>query len=170
MRRLLSVTALALLAGSPAIAQDARRGDLFGAYAMLRSDGETMHGFEVSVGWQAWGSLGLVADASRHSKDDFVTEAYLAGPRLVFGSGSLRPSVYALAGIARSGATLKIFDVTISERSTDLAAALGGALDLGAERKLSLRVKADYLLVKGDSETAGDPRFSAGLVYRFGGR
>jgi hypothetical protein len=87
----------------------------------------------------------------------------------VFGSGSLRPSVHALGGIARSGSTIKIFDVTISERATDPAAAFGGALDLGAERKLSLRVKADYLLVKGDAETTGDPRFSAGIVFKFGG-
>lgn len=171
MRRLWPVIALFLLAAAPSWAQDARRGDVFGGYSMLRSGGETVHGFEVSLGWQAWGRLGLVADVSRHSSEaagtDLVTEAFLAGPRLVFGSGGLRPSVHALAGIARSGGTIKIFDVTISERSTDLAAAVGGALDLGADRKLSLRVKADYLLVKGESENAGDPRFSAGFVYRF---
>jgi hypothetical protein len=170
MRRLLLVTTLVLLAPLTLAAQDARRGDVFGGYSMLLSEGETVHGFELSLGWQAWGSLGLVADVSRHSQDAFVTEAFLAGPRLVFGSGGLRPSVHALAGIARSGATIKIFDVTISERATDPAAAFGGALDLGAERKLSLRVKADYLLVKGDAETTGDPRLSAGIVYRFGGR
>ena len=171
MRRLWPVIALFLLAAGPLSAQDSRRGDVFGGYSMLRSEGETVHGFELSLGWQAWGSLGLVADVSRHSSDvdgtDLVTEAYLAGPRFVFGTGSLRPSVHALAGITRSGGTVKIFDVTISERATDLAAAFGGALDLGAARRLSLRLKADYLLVKGESETAGDPRFSAGLVYRF---
>jgi hypothetical protein len=171
MRRLLLVAALSLLVAGPASAQDARKGDLFGGYSMLRSDGETVHGFEASLGYQAWGSLGLVADVSRHSKTisgaDFVTEAYLAGPRLVFGKGSLRPSVHALAGIARSGGSIKVFDVSISERATDMAAALGGAVDLGADRRFSARLKADYLLVKGESETTHDPRFSAGVVYRF---
>ena len=171
MRRLSLTLALSLLATGSLSAQDARNGDLFAGYSMLRSDGETVHGFEASLGWQAWGRLGLVADLSRHSTSesgaDFVTEAYLGGPRLVFGSGSLRPSVHALAGIARSGGSIKIFEVSISERSTDLAAAVGGALDVGAARKLSLRVKADYLLVKGESETTGDPRVSAGIVYRF---
>jgi hypothetical protein len=132
-----------------------------------------VHGFEASLGWQAWGKLGLVADVSRHSTSDsgtdLVTETYLAGPRLVFGSGSLRPSVHGLLGVARSGGSIEVFDVTISERTTDLAAAVGGALDVGATRKLSLRVKADYLIVKGDSETSSDPRLSAGIVFRFGG-
>ena len=172
MRRLFLVTALSVLAAVPLSAQDARHGDLFAGYSMLRSDGETVHGFEASLGWQAWGSLGLVADVSRHAKTvsgtDVVTEAYLAGPRLVFGKGSLRPSVHALAGIARSGGSIKVFDVSISERATDPAAALGGALDLGADRRFSARIKADYLLVKGDSETTGDPRLSAGVVFRFG--
>jgi hypothetical protein len=165
MRRLVLTSALFLFLAGPAVAQDSRL-DLFGGYSLLASD-ESAHGFEASLGWQAWGSLGVVADVSRHSGGDLVTEAFLAGPRLAFGQGSVRPSVHGFIGVARSGASIKIFDVTISERATDLAAAVGGAVDVGAARRFSLRVKGDYLLVKTESETVGDPRLSAGVVFRF---
>ncbi len=175
MRRVVLMAALLLLAAAGTAqaqdagttqAQDARRGDLFAGYSALLGD-ETAHGFETSLGWQLWGPLGLLADASRHSGNDVVAETLLVGPRFVFGSGKLRPSVHALAGVTRGGASISVFGVTISEKATDLAGAVGGALDVGGDRRWSLRVKADYLLVRGDSETTGDPRLSAGVVLRF---
>ena len=63
-----------------------------------------------------------------------------------------------------------MFDVEISESSTDFGGAAGGGFDLGFGNRWALRLAADYRVVEVDGETASDPRFSAGVAYRFGTR
>jgi hypothetical protein len=171
------LAAALLLAAGPtaAPAQGASNHDALGGYSMLAGDGEAMHGWHAALGWGFSRRLGLLLDASGHQGSDAggtdVTDlSLMAGPRVTFGGGRLRPFLHAIGGIVRSKASVGIFDVEISESATDLGGAAGGGFDLGFRDRWALRLAGDYRVVKGDEETARDPVFSAGVVYRFGPR
>jgi len=156
-----------------ASAQDASKGDAFAGYSMLASDGETMHGWHGALGWAVSGRIGLLLDAGGHQgKDaegtDVSVLSLMAGPRVTFGAGRLRPFVHVIGGVVRSKASVTVFDIEISESSTDFGGAAGGGFDFGD--RWALRLAGDYRVVKLEDETASDPRFSAGVVYRFGAR
>lgn len=171
---------LALAGGSPAGAQttapSADRGaDLFAGYSAIPSDGETFHGWQASLGFPLSSRLGLLLDLSGHRATVPETAdvnadmlSLMAGPRLVFGGGGrLRPSLHLLAGIVRSKASVRIFDVDVSESRNDLGGAAGGAVDMRLGGRFAARALADYRVVRGDGETASDPRVSLGVVYNF---
>ena len=156
-----------------ASAQDASKGDIFAGYSMLASDGETMHGGHAALGWGISGRIGLLLDVSAHQGSDaegtdVSVLSLMAGPRVTFGAGRLRPFVHVIGGVVRSKASVTVFDIEISESSTDFGGAAGGGFDFGD--RWALRLAGDYRVVKLEDETASDPRFSAGVVYRFGAR
>jgi opacity protein-like surface antigen len=168
--------ALLLAVGPTAAAQDSSKGDAFAGYSMLAGEGETMHGWHAALGWGVSGPIGLLLDVSGHQgKDAEGTDVSLlslmAGPRLTFGiGGRVRPFVHVIGGVVRSKASVSVFDVEISDSATDFGGAAGGGFDLGFGARWALRLAGDYRVVKVDEETASDPRFSAGVVYRFGAR
>jgi opacity protein-like surface antigen len=158
-----------------ASAQDASRGDAFAGYSALASDGETRHGAHAALGWGVSGRIDLLLDVSRHQGSDaegtdVSVLSLMAGPRVTFGGGRLRPFVHVIGGVVRSKASVSVFDIEISESSSDFGGAAGGGFDVGFDNRWALRLAGDYRVVKVDDETAGDPRFSAGVVYRFGAR
>ena len=169
--------AVMLLAGpAAAVAQDASKGDVFTGYSMLASEGEAKHGGHAALGWGVWGpSLGLLFDVSGHQGRDIEGTdvsvlSLMAGPRGTFGTGRLRPFVYVIGGVVRSKASVSVFDVEISESSTDFGGAAGGGLDIGLGARWAVRLAGDYRLVSVEGETTDEPRFSAGVVYRFAAR
>jgi len=169
--------ALLMTVGSTAAwAEDASKGDAFAGYTMLASDGETRHGGHAALGWGVSGRIGLLLDVSGHQgRDAEGTDvgllSLMAGPRLTFGSGGrVRPFVHVIGGVVRSKASVRVFDVEISESATDFGGAAGGGFDLGFGERWALRIAGDYRVVKVDEEAASDPRFSAGVVYKFGAR
>lgn len=174
----LRLAAALLVASGPlaASAQDASKGDIFAGYSMLVSDGETMHGGHAALGWGVWGpSVGLLLDVSGHQGGDaegtdVSALSLMVGPRVTFGGGRVRAFVHVIGGIVRSKASVSVFDVEISESATDFGGAAGGGIDLGLGDRWALRLAGDYRLLKLEDETASDPRFSAGVVYRFGSR
>ena len=142
---------------------------------MLSSDGETMHGWHTALAWGVWGRIGLLLDVSGHlgsdaEGTDVSLLSVMAGPRFTFGDGRFRPFVHVIGGIVRSKASISVFDIEISESTTDFGGAAGGGVDVGLGDRWALRVAGDYRVVKIDDETVSDPRFSAGVVYRFGSR
>jgi hypothetical protein len=167
-----------LLAVGPAAAaaQDSSKGDAFAGYSMLAGEGETMHGWHAALGWSVSGPIGLLVDVSGHRGSDAEGTdvsllSLMAGPRLTFGiGGRVRPFVHVVGGIVRSKASVSVFDVEISESSTDFGGAAGGGFDLGFGQRWALRIAGDYRVLKVDEETASDPRFSAGVAYKFGAR
>jgi hypothetical protein len=67
-----------------------------------------------------------------------------------------------------------VFEQTNSETHNDFGGAAGGGLDVGGA-KLAVRAQVDYRLAPqvqpdGSKKTHGDPRFSIGVVLRFGTR
>lgn len=172
----LAATLVAALGSTSAAAQDASRNDVFAGYSMLVAGGEnTFHGWHAALGWGLSRRLGLVLDVSGHSGDsglgdDVDVLSVMAGPRLVLGGGRIRPFLHVIGGLVRSRAGIDVFEVDITESATDLGAAAGGGFDVGFGDRWALRLAGDYRAVKTDSDTVTDPRFSAGVVYRFGAK
>ena len=102
------------------------------------------------------------------------TSGLFGGVRAGFRAGGARPFLHVLAGAVRGEDSITVFSNTISERHTSFGGAAGGGLDFGGGR-FGARVQADYRVSRrtaadGTKETHGDPRFSAGVVFRMGKR
>jgi opacity protein-like surface antigen len=171
----LAAALLAALAPAPASAQGAWKGDAFAGYSVLASEGEALHGWHAALGWGLSGRFGLLLDVSGHRSTgadgaEGSVLSLMAGPRVTFGGGRLRPFVHVIGGVVRAKASISVFDIEISESSTDLGGAAGGGLDIGFGERWALRLAGDYRVVKLENATTRDPRFSAGVAYRFGPR
>jgi opacity protein-like surface antigen len=171
----LAAALLVALASTTASAQGSWKNDAFAGYSMLAADGGTRHGWQAALGLGLSGGLGFLLDASGHQGSDAQGTdldilSLMAGPRVRFGQGRLQPFLHVIGGVVRTRAGVQIFDIEISESATDFGGAAGGGLDLGFGDRWALRLAGDYRLVKIEGETASDPRFSAGVAYRFGAR
>jgi opacity protein-like surface antigen len=169
----LAAALLICVAPTAAFAQDGWKGDIFAGYSVLAAERETMHGGHAALGWGLAGRIGLLLDASRHQGTegegtDVSVVSLMAGPSLTFGGGRLRPFAHVIAGAVRTKASVSVFDVEISESSTDFGGAAGGGFDWGFGERWAARFAGDYRVLKVGEETAGDPRLSAGVSYRFG--
>jgi hypothetical protein len=178
MRHLVTVGGLVLCLSSAAAAQDRPRADLFAGYSLVRSDGASLHGGELTLAYHVTNLLAAILDVDAHGRSvegvDHTTSGIFGGVRAVFHAGGARPFLHLLAGAVRDEDSITVFSNTISERHTNLGGAAGGGLDLGG-RRLGARVQADYRVSRRDTptgkkETHGDPRFSVGVVFRMGTR
>jgi len=178
MRHVVTVGGLVLCLASAAGAEDRSRADLFAGYSLVRSDGASLHGGEVAFAYQVSNLLAVVLDVDSHSRTvegvDHTTSGLFAGVRAGFLGGAARPFLHVLAGGVRDEDSITVFSNTISERHTHFGGAAGGGLDIGGGR-LAARAQADYRVSRrtaadGTKETHGDPRFSVGVVFRFGTR
>ena len=149
------------------------RTEAFAAYSYLRDSGESFHGWDASLAWNLGRLLALEGDVAGHfggfEGSDASLLAYLAGPRLSWRRQGLTPFLHALAGGVRNRESISIGSVSIAETRTDLGALLGGGLDLPRGR-WGARLQGGYLLVRSGGKTNGDPRLSAGVTLRLGGR
>jgi len=168
----LAASLLAAAGSATASAQDAGKHDAFAGYSMLAADGDRWQGWHAALGLGLSGRLSLVLDASSHQADvegtDVSALSLMAGPRLTFGGGRLRPFLHVIGGVVRTKAGVGVFEVDISESTTGFGGAAGGGVDLGLGGRWAARLTGDYRMVRIDDETVSDPRFSAGVVYRFG--
>jgi opacity protein-like surface antigen len=170
MKRLLAAATLAIGAlPATAFAADAPKLDVFAGYSMLKLDGESRHGWEASATWNR-GRLGLVADLAGHYKGDFDDLSYMGGLRYAVHGAKLTPFVQALAGGLRDRASIQVLGVTISESNTNFAWAAGGGLSYRVSEHWDARGQADYFNVRANGRNDGNPRFAAGVAYRFGNR
>ncbi len=178
MRHLVVVSGLVLCLASAAGAQDRPRADLFAGYSLVRSDGASLHGGELTLAYHLTSLLALVLDVDAHRRSiegvDHTTSGLFGGLRATFTAGGARPFLHVLAGAVRDEDSITVFSNTISERHTNFGGAAWGGLDFGAGR-FGARVQADYRVSRrtaadGKKETHGDPRFSVGVVFRMGTR
>jgi opacity protein-like surface antigen len=166
--RLAAATLACCALALPSRAADAPKLDAFAGYSMLKFDGESRHGWEASLAWNAFGKLGFVADLSGHYKAEFDDLTFMGGPRYALHGDKLTPFVHVLAGGLRDRASISVLGVTISESNTHFAWAAGGGLSFRISSRWDIRAQADYLSVKIEDQSEGDLRFAAGVAYRFG--
>jgi opacity protein-like surface antigen len=174
MRTTLIAIALGLALCSTAAAAEAPTAELFGGYSYLRDEGESFHGWHASLAYNLWSNLGLVAELAGHNGSslgvDLNTLFFLGGARFSLRMASSSVFVHGLAGGVRARGSITVFGASISESDTNLCYGPGGGLDFKLRDHWALRLQGDYLFIKTEGETVKDPRVSAGVVYRIGGR
>jgi opacity protein-like surface antigen len=180
------VASLAL--GAPLAAAEGQGTELFAGYSFARLGDVSRHGANLSAGFDLFGPVDGVLDASLHRGSsegaDVDDLTLMAGPGVRFGKkGGTIVYVRALAGLVRDRASIDVFDVSISGSRTGFGLLAGGGVDLPLTRSLAVRAQGDYLRWDsgGDEATCaaiGCPeagggwesgfRASAGIVFRFG--
>ncbi|HEY1660173.1 MAG TPA: hypothetical protein VGG14_17610 [Candidatus Sulfotelmatobacter sp.] len=92
---------------------------------------------------------------------NIIERNFLVGPRLSIKKGNLHPFVEVLVGGAHVNAGL------FQGNDNCFAAALGGGVDARLTRRLSWRLKGDYLRTQFFGARQDNGRFSTGPVFRF---
>jgi opacity protein-like surface antigen len=155
-------------------AQDTPKAEVFGGYAFTGSDDTNLHGFDAALAWNLGGSLGVVFDLSGHYATvdgvDVSRQFLLAGPRFSRRGDGLSLHAHLLVGVVRTSAGIEVLDVSISEKSSDLGGTVGAGLDVKVAGSWAVRLQGELAVIKGDGETATEPRASLGIVYRAGKR
>lgn len=183
------------------MAQDAHGPELFGGYSYMRLDGGTFpidfnaNGVNASVTGYLTKRFGIVGDFSAHYEHDGSTfgttvqsvheSVYqvLGGAQWKFVNGTrFTPFVHGLGGLVNTRITTDVNNsgTTIfhsTDSAKDLALALGGGLDIGLTKRVSLRaIQFDYNprfirdrtfgTVTFNGQTLHHIRISVGLVFR----
>jgi opacity protein-like surface antigen len=175
---------LALAAGLLAASTSAGAADLFGGYSSLRVGGHEVRGAGLALAWPLGRTLLVGAEATGQSGrargEDLTEWAVLVGPVFAPWRGRrLSPFVQVRAGAVRSRRQVTVFGVAVGPEGvcdggcpshTGLGAEAGAGLDLRMLPRLALRLpQADYRFTGGEDDSGPRWRFSAGLVYRWGG-
>jgi opacity protein-like surface antigen len=167
---------LLLLLSAPAIAADGTvpKAELFGGYSYTKNGDQGLSGGEASLAVQLTRWIGAEADVSAHYGSGRGTHTrrlfFMGGPRFAYRGAGFTIFTHYLAGGVRSGSGLTVVGVDITETRTDFAMAFGGGVDAGISNRWAVRAQGDYALIRADTSTDKEPRFSAGFVYRFHGR
>jgi hypothetical protein len=117
--------------------------------------------------------LGVVGDLGGYAvaRNGFATThqiSYLAGPRVNFRGGRVTPFAQVLLGAMWAS------DAIVLGSKFAFATAAGGGIDVRVSRHFAVRpVQAEYFLTKfrdGANDRQNNFRYSAGIVFRFGGQ
>lgn len=188
----LSILFCSAIAGAQASApapepQEPTRVNAFVGYSFYSTNLSTV-GRASTYGWEASGEVrlyrwvGVVGDIDTHYGSqgfpicqtfpttgyvcstfsaDIIERNFLVGPSLSIKRGNFRPFVQVLVGGAHVNAGL------FQGNDNSFAAAVGGGVDVRVTRRLSWRLKGDYLRTQFFGARQDNGRFSTGPVFRF---
>ena len=186
MRLLSSLFLAAGLLGSlaaPANADDGPRADVAGGYSLIYD-----HDIKTTfpAGWFASASVNVsnffavAGEASGHyttvnagsSNASLRVHTFLAGPRLVAGTGAVRFYVEVLAGAATASAGVNVpsggTSAAASGSETDFCYMPAVGLDIGFNRETAMRIGAGERLIRvSGGSTSKEFQAIAGIVIRF---
>ena len=169
LRKLSLLVGLVLLTSLAANAQDfSDKAELFGGYSYMRTDSPSfnLNGWELSGQYKVTDWLGGVADFDGHygsvagiGGHDYN---FLFGPTLFRRSDYLTPFAHLLFGGSHAGGN--------EFSGTAFAWAIGGGFDWNIKPNVAVRLgQLDYLANHFAGTTQNNFRYSAGVVFRFGG-
>ncbi len=173
MRKLVGLLALVFLTTAPVLAQDESKVDVFGGYSYLRvspgggAPGANTNGWEAQATVNLSGYLGVTADFDGHYGEVFGIGGhdynFLFGPTVFHRMDKATAFAHILFGGSRAGGS--------GFSDTSFAWALGGGVDWNVKPAVAIRVgQIDYLPTYfGSNRTQNNFRYSAGVVFRFGG-
>ncbi len=177
-RVLVPATALALSAALVGAAPPTSRApepasDLFGGYSYTHAGEASLNGWSLVGSHPFRGALSFVADFSGHygsfAGANLSQLTLMAGVRWSGRPGSrLSPFAEGLLGAARTSTSVETGAGTASDADVDWGIALGGGVDYRLNGRWSARGLVQLRLLHGEGATDEDPRFSVGIVYRFG--
>jgi Outer membrane protein beta-barrel domain len=188
MKNSFRVVTLILVIGFalPAKAQDVTpRFEAYGGYDYMRdnatnditqmppSQSVNGNGGSGQLEFNATRWLGVVGDLGGYAvaRNGFATThqiSYLFGPRVNLRSGRITPFAQVLLGAMWAS------DAIVLGSKTAFATTAGGGIDVTVSRHFAVRpVQAEYVLTKfpdGADNRQNNFRYSAGVVFRFGGQ
>ena len=194
MKNITTVLLFVILCVGFAVAQDQPKVSVFGGYQYLNLDTKggdrlNFNGWDADVAFHATKNVSFVGDISGVYKSETMTDPvlgtvtgklrlynYLFGPRFSFGEGKVTPFAEALFGIGHATIGGDVSGVSASLSSNGFAMALGGGIDINANKHFAVRaVKFDYLMnhVSADSfgfsasENLNNYRIATGVVFKF---
>ncbi len=136
-----------------------------------------LNGWQVSLTEKAADWFGLTQEFSGHYgtkqlrgiDNHFSTFAILSGPQFYYnGLKGVTPFAHALFGYDQT--TVKVKGTSLKVTGNSYAMAFGGGLDVKVRRTLAIRLfQIDYYRPQLFGNSQNDLRFSAGVVFRFGG-
>ncbi|HVA00036.1 MAG TPA: hypothetical protein VMV34_00120 [Terriglobia bacterium] len=177
-----------------AIAQRVQSVEFFGGYAYLRDNLSStyspfysfptpfgsnfpLNGWQASITENATDWLGITQEFGgfygtqrlQGFDNHFSMFSILSGPRFSYPRlKGVTPFAHALFGYDQT--TVSLPGSNLSARSSSYAMALGGGMDVKVSRRLAVRLfQADYYLTRDFGSSQNNLRFSAGMVFRFGG-
>ena len=198
MKKLVLVAVLLLGFSAMAAAQDAPAVEIFGGYSFLRMDTATafgapsgygdlnLHGWDANIAFNGNNWLGFVADFAGHygtmdtsydygqpagslvSWADISLYSIMLGPKVTLHRGKVTPFLHGLFGYAHG----KAKELGSSVTENDFAMAFGGGLDINLSDRVAFRpAQVEYFTIKSarSGNFSDNFRYSAGLVFRFGG-
>lgn len=187
-------TALLFVAPQIAYAQRLEGIEVFGGYSYLQNNLNStvspfyfpattfgsnfaLNGWQASVTEKAADWLGLTQEFGGHygtrrllgADNKFSTFSILSGPQFYYnGLKGVTPFVHALFGYEQTSVELK--GTALKATGSSYAMAFGGGADVRLRRNLALRLfQVDYYRPQLFGNSQNDLRFSAGVVFRFGG-
>ena len=174
LRKTLCSMCLAVVALSPAIAQDVSKAEVFGGYSWA---GGNFHGWNAAVMGNVTTRFGIVADFSGHYGSELDGailikkdgHSFLFGPRFSFRGKRLTPFVYALFGATRFHESATISGQHLSDSDTGFSSALGGGLDVKVNDRVAIRAfQIDYFRPNFFGEAHNRGRLAFGVVLHLG--
>ena len=149
-------------------------------YADGTGNGFNLNGGSASLTYYFRSRLAVVGDFGAYHFTNVGPQlssniyTYLAGPRLRLSHAErhFAPFVQVLAG----GGRITASTTSVSAGENALVLAVGGGVDLNAQRHFAFRVlEVEYLMNRfahpdGSSATQNNIRVGAGIVFHFGGR
>jgi opacity protein-like surface antigen len=186
---------LALILPRVAMAQQFQGVEFYGGYSYLKENLSSTHspfylsptpfgnsfslnGWQASITENATDWLGLTQEFGgaygterlQGLNNHFNMFSILSGPRFSYPRlKGVTPFAHALFGYDQM--TVSLPGTSLSVRSSSYAMALGGGMDVKLSRRLALRLfQADYYMTRDFGSTQNNLRFSAGIVFGFGGR
>jgi opacity protein-like surface antigen len=196
MRKILPILSLLVFTmPQEAVAQRIQGMEIFGGYAYLRDNLSStyspfylsptrfgsdfpLNGWQASVTENATDWLGLTQEFGgfygterlQGLDNHFSMFSILSGPRFSYPRlKGVTPFAHALFGYEQTKLSLPGSNLSVT--STSYAMALGGGMDVKVSRHMAIRLfQADYFLTRDFGSSQNNLRFSAGVVFRFGGR
>ncbi len=194
----ITLVLLVVLFAAVAFAQDAPKAEVFGGYQYMSVDTkgldnrQSFNGWDADVAFHVKKSFSIVADISGAYKSETFNDSvlgnvtgkirvynYLFGPRFSANAGKVTPFAEALFGIGHITIGAEASGANTSVSSNDFAMALGGGLDVNANKHFAIRLaKFDYVMNRINANNLGDTgvsgsenlnnfRFATGVVFKF---
>lgn len=145
--------------------------DVYAGYSHTSAGDASLSGWALSGAHplgRGPGDLRLVLELTGHygsyAAADLSQSALFGGVRNVWSWRALNPFVEGLVGVARTSVSAG----GISAADSDAGVALGGGVDYPFSPAWAARGLVQLRLLHGEGAWDSDPRFSLGVVYRFG--
>ncbi len=180
MKRFISVTVAMLMLCLPVLAKEGEiegefpKVEVFGGYALLRSGGQTFHGWSTVLTGNVNRWLGVAGEISGVYVHESTPEGtfresehtFVVGPHFAYRHHpKLTPFAFTLLGLARESSS----EAGVKTTENGFAAELGGGLDWEVHERMAIRLfeaTASITRIQGHAQTK--PKFAFGLVFLLG--